>query len=62
MGLVYIIDMSLPIGGIGGFFSGLSATRTSVVKTMPATEPAFCRAERTTLAGSTIPAEIMSTI
>ena len=41
--------------------SGLSATRDSVVSTMAATEAAFSRAERVTLAGSTMPAAIMST-
>ena len=51
----------MPGAGAGGSFSGLSATRVSVVRTMAAMEAAFCRAERVTLAGSTIPAWIMST-
>ncbi len=46
---------------IASFSSLLSATRDSVVSTMEATEEAFCRAERVTLVGSTIPAGIMST-
>ena len=45
-------------GGAGG--SGLSATRDSVVRTMEATLAAFSRALRVTLAGSTIPEEIIS--
>jgi len=39
------------IGSSGGFFSGFSTTSASVVKTI-AMEPAFCNAERTTLAGN----------
>lgn len=46
---------------IASFSSLLSATRDSVVSTIEATEEAFCRAERVTLVGSTIPAGIMST-
>ena len=38
------------------FSSGFSATMASVVSSMPATEAAFCKAVRTTLAGSIIPA------
>ena len=54
------MPMSPPAGaGAGG--SGLSATRDSVVSTMAATLAAFSRAERVTLAGSTMPAAIMST-
>ena len=34
------------------FSSGFSATMASVVSSMPATEAAFCKAVRTTLAGS----------
>ena len=44
------------IGGIAGAAgSGLLATTASVVKINPATEAAFCKAERVTFAGSTIP-------
>lgn len=43
------------------FFSGMSATSDSVVSTMAATLAAFCRAERVTLAGSTMPLANMST-
>ena len=43
------------------FFSGISATMHSVVSTMPAIEAAFCKPERVTLAGSTMPAASMST-
>ena len=48
----------IPPGGIAGasFFSGRSVTKHSVVKTITATEAQFCKAERVTLAGSTIPA------
>ena len=38
------------------FSSGFSATMASVVRSMPATEAAFCKAVRTTLAGSRMPA------
>ena len=41
--------------------SGLSAMTASVVRNIAATEAAFCRAERVTFAGSTIPASIMLT-
>src|SRR5689334_7918542 len=44
-----------PIGG-AGFSSFFSATRHSVVSTIPAMLAAFCSAERVTFAGSTIPA------
>ncbi len=46
--------------GAGAGGSGLSATRDSVVSRTAATEAAFSRAERVTLVGSTMPAEIMS--
>ena len=46
--------------GIGGFFSGMSATRLSVVRTIEATEAAFSRALRQTFVGSTMPSLIMS--
>ena len=48
------------MGGAGGAGSFLSATRLSVVSTMAAMEAAFCSAERVTLVGSTMPAEIIS--
>ena len=38
----------------------MSATRDSVVRTVEATEEAFCRAERVTFVGSTMPSSIMS--
>ena len=47
--------------GIAGFSFGTSATIASVVMRSPATEAASCSAVRTTLAGSTMPASIMST-
>jgi len=37
------------------FFSGFSATTASVVMSSPATDDAFCMANRTTLVGSIIP-------
>ena len=40
---------------IAGAGSGLSTITHSVVKSIPATEAAFSRATRSTLAGSTIP-------
>jgi hypothetical protein len=43
------------------FFFGVSATMASVVIMRPATDAASCRATRTTLAGSTMPAFSMST-
>ncbi len=46
--------------GIGGFFSGMSATRLSVVSTMEDTDAAFSIALRQTLVGSTMPSSIMS--
>ena len=45
-----------PIGGIGGVSSGISEITHSVVSNIPATEAAFSRATRTTLAGSITPA------
>jgi hypothetical protein len=41
--------------------AGLSATTTSVVRNSAAMDAAFCRAERVTLAGSTMPSSNMST-
>src|SRR5215831_19230258 len=51
-----------PPGGIAGgvFGSGFSATIASVVIKRPATDAASCRACRTTLVGSMMPARIMS--
>jgi hypothetical protein len=46
--------------GIGAAFSGLSAMTASVVRNSAAMDAAFCRAERTTLVGSTIPAATRS--
>ena len=46
---------------MAGAFSGLSATTASVVRNSAAMEAAFCSAERVTLAGSMMPAAIMST-
>ena len=42
--------------GISGFSSGLSQMTHSVVRNIPATEAAFSKATRATLAGSTTPA------
>src|SRR5881396_3051432 len=45
----------------GAFFSsGISVTMTSVVSISPATLDAFCKAQRTTLVGSMMPASNMS--
>ena len=49
-----------PPGMAGSFFSGFSATMASVVISRPATEAASCRAVRTTLVGSMMPAFTMS--
>ena len=58
----YIIPpMSGMAGAAGAAGAGLSATRASVVSRVAAMEAAFCRAERVTLVGSTMPAAIMST-
>ena len=46
--------------GAAGTGSFLSATRLSVVRTIEATDAAFCSAERFTLVGSTMPFAIMS--
>ena len=43
-----------------GWGAGFSATRDSVVRTMPDTLAAFSSALRVTLAGSTMPPAIMS--
>jgi hypothetical protein len=57
----YMPPMSpMPGAAAGAGGSGLSATRDSVVSTMPLTEAAFSRAQRVTLAGSTMPLAIMS--
>lgn len=55
----YMPPMSPP-AGMAGSFSGMSATRLSVVRTMEATEAAFSMALRQTLVGSTMPSSIMS--
>lgn len=58
----YIMPPMPPMSGIAGFSgSGLSAMTASVVRNIAATEAAFCRAERVTFAGSTIPASNMFT-
>ena len=44
------------IAGAAGAGSGLSASTHSVVRNMPATDAAFCRATRVTLVGSMTPA------
>ena len=46
-------------GGVAG--AGWSATIASVDRIKAATLAAFCKAERVTFVGSTIPASIMST-
>ena len=57
----YMPPMSpMPGAAAGAGGSGLSATRDSVVSTMPDTLAAFSRALRVTLAGSTMPLAIMS--
>ena len=50
-----------PPGIAAAPFCGLSATITSVVTSSPATEAAPCKARRTTLVGSMMPALTMST-
>ena len=49
-----------PPAGMASFFSGMSVTSVSVVRTMAAMEAAFWRAERVTLAASTMPLPNMS--
>ena len=53
--------MPPPPGAAAGAFSGLSAMTASVVRNSAAIEAAFCSADRVTLAGSMMPALIMST-
>ena len=53
-----LVQLIAGAAGAGGW--GLSATRDSVVSTMPDTLAEFSRALRVTLAGSTIPLAIMS--
>src|SRR5262249_56982363 len=48
------------IDGAAGLSSGFSATMHSVVSSRLATEAAFCRALRTTLVGSMMPAFVRS--
>ena len=50
----------MPAGGIAGCSCGSSAITASVVKTRAAMLAAFCKAERVTLAGSTMPDLTMS--
>jgi len=50
----------MPAAGAAGSGWGMSVTRDSVVRTMAATEVAFCRAERVTLVGSVMPRSSMS--
>ena len=52
----------LPVGPyeVTAALSGFSTTKVSVVRIIPAIEAAFCRAERLTFTGSTMPALIMS--
>ena len=52
------IPGSTGIAGAAGSF--LSATNDSVVRTIAATDAAFCSAERVTFVGSTMPKEIMN--
>ena len=56
----YIPPMSGAAGAAGAAFSGRSATRDSVVRTMEETDAAFSSALRQTLVGSTMPLSIMS--
>lgn len=56
----YIPPMSGAAGAAGAAFSGRSATRDSVVRTMEETDAAFSSALRQTLVGSTMPFSIMS--
>src|SRR5271157_5940381 len=53
--------MPPPPGMAGALFFGVSATMASVVIMRPATDAASCSATRTTFAGSTMPADSMST-
>ena len=60
--LLYLTYQYSGIGGTGaGSFSGISVTINSVVSITPATLDAFCRATRTTFAGSITPSSIIST-
>ena len=54
------MPMSGAGAGAGAAGSLMSVTRDSVVRTIAATEAAFCKALRVTFVGSTIPAGIMS--
>ena len=49
-----------PIAAAPPSLDGMSEIKHSVVRSIAAIEAAFCRAERVTLAGSTIPAAIIS--
>jgi hypothetical protein len=63
-GWTYIMSMPpmppMPPGIAGASSFGSSATMQSVVSIRPATEAAFCRAERVTLVGSSTPISTMS--
>ena len=59
-GAQYMSPWPCGMGGSGFFSSGSSETRASVVRSRPATEAAFCRAVRVTLAGSMMPAAVRS--
>ena len=50
--------MPAGIAGAAGFSSGISTTAASVVNNIEPTDAAFNKAERVTLAGSTIPAKV----
>jgi hypothetical protein len=58
---LYIMSGDIPPRIPLPFFSGISVMTAWVVRTMAAIEAAFWRAERVTLAGSTMPAANMST-
>ena len=51
----------MPPAGIAGASSLISATTDSVVRSVEATDVAFCNALLVTLTGSMIPASIMFT-
>src|SRR5699024_8882583 len=56
----YIPPISGAAGAAAGAGSLMSATRDSVVRTVDATEEAFCSAERVTFVGSTMPSSSIS--
>ena len=57
---IAIISIDKPNFQIGILTCGFSTTNPSVVNTNPAIDTAFCKADLTTLAGSIIPAAIIS--